>query len=526
MQISDSFPLARGDKLEDWRDRLASALQLDAGPAERIELVYYDSFDWRLYADGLSLRYLRGADAAELQLVRLADQSVEAVLPLEKLKTRFAAELPESVLRSRIGALLDIRAFLPLARLKGRRYCLRQVDKEGKTRVRLYLETFSLVESDGKRRFLHKRVRMEPLRGYRKAAASLGERLRQEFGLAAVDDDLFAQALAAAGKQAGDYSSKLAVDLQGQMRADVAVRKVLVTLFDTIKANEAGTIADLDSEFLHDFRVAVRRTRSALGELKPVFAPATLARFRREFAWLGSVTGPVRDLDVYLLKFDRYKAAVAPELREDLEPLRTFLQYKQRIEHKQKLAVELRGRRYRKLKQQWERYLSSRLAKNPTARDAAKPIALVAHQRTWRMYKRVLKEGKAITPESPPPELHELRKSCKKLRYLMEFFQSLYPGKGMRAAIGELKQLQENLGDFQDIDVQIDALKHFALEMRRRGEYSAGTGAAMDALLAELEGEVHRVRAEFESRFEQFASKDNHARFKRLFHPSVEITVP
>ena len=82
--------------------------------------------------------------------------------------------------------------------------------------------------------------------------------------------------------------------------------------------------------------------------------------------------------------------------------------------------------------------------------------------------------------------------------------------------------MQDNLGDFQDADVQIAALKGFAMEMRRRGEYTAATGKAIDALLAVLESRLRQVRAEFESRFELFASDTNRARFKRLFHPREE----
>jgi CHAD domain-containing protein len=525
MQKPSIYPLLRADKLDRWRHRLSNDLKLDSDAAQRCEVTYYDSFDWRLYAAGKSLQCLRGPHGAETRLVDISDQSVTASLAVDVADARFASSLPDSALRARLERLLEMRTLLPLVTLKVVRYCLRQEDAEGKTRARLYLESFSRVDGTGKRRLLQKRLRLQPLRGYQKAADGLRRKLAQRHQLEAIDDQLFAQALTAAGKQAGDYSSSLAIDLQPGMRADAAVRRVLSELFATMKANEAGVIADLDSEFLHDFRVAVRRTRSALGELKRVFPPATLQRFRREFAWLGSLTGNVRDLDVYLLKFDIYKNAIPAGLREDLEPLRAFLHYKQHAEHTQQLAPQLRGSRYRKLKQQWQRFLDAPLAKRPTARDAAKPVGLVAHHRTWRVYKRVLKEGAAITPDSPHPELHELRKSCKRLRYLMEFFQSLYPPRGIRAAIKELKQLQDNLGDFQDADVQIGALKGFAMEMRRRGEYTAATGKAMDALLAMLESRLHRVRAEFESRFELFASDTNRARFKHLFHPREEADI-
>jgi CHAD domain-containing protein len=526
MQKPSIFPLPRADRLERWRDRLTAEFSLEADPLQRLDVTLCDSFDWRLYNAGRSLHCLRSREGAEIRLVRLSDQYVEAALPVDVADTRFPAALPESVLKNRLEDLLEMRAFLPLVSLKLVSLCLRREDSEGKTRVRLYLESVSLTGDKGQRRLLQKRLRLQPLRGFRKAADRLQHQLAQICELQPETDRLFEQAMSTAGRRPGDYSSRLAIDLQPQTRADAALRRVLSVLLAAMQANEAGVIADLDSEFLHDFRVAVRRTRSALGELKHVFPAATRERFRREFAWLGSLTGEARDLDVYLLGFDAYKAAIPVGLREYLEPLRTFLQYKREIEHTGHLAPQLQGRRYRRLKQQWQRYLDSPLARRPTARDAARPVGLVAHRRTWRVYRRVLKEGRAITPDSPPPELHELRKSCKKLRYLMEFFQALYPDKVIRAAIKELKQLQDNLGEFQDTDVQMAALRRFAMEMRRRGEYSQATGEAMDALLAVLESRLRRVRAEFDSRFTQFATEANRARFKRLFHPADEARTP
>ncbi len=65
--------------------------------------------------------------------------------------------------------------------------------------------------------------------------------------------------------------------------------------------NEAGLRADLDSEFLHDWRVAVRRTRCLLGQLKQVFPAGETRRLRSELGWLARLTGPLRDLDVFLL---------------------------------------------------------------------------------------------------------------------------------------------------------------------------------------------------------------------------------
>ena len=92
-------------------------------------------------------------------------------------------------------------------------------------------------------------------------------------------------------------------------------------MLEVIEANLEGTIADVDTEFLHDLRVSVRRSRSVQRELKRVFPPDELAHYRAEFRWLQQVTGDVRDLDVHVLEFDDMRALVPEAMRDDLDPL-------------------------------------------------------------------------------------------------------------------------------------------------------------------------------------------------------------
>ena len=91
--------------------------------------------------------------------------------------------------------------------------------------------------------------------------------LRSAFELRKFEADLISRTLAQLGRQPVD-PSKLSVDLSPDMRADAALKRVLLHLLGTIEVNEKGTKTDIDSEFLHDFRVAVRRTRSALTQVK------------------------------------------------------------------------------------------------------------------------------------------------------------------------------------------------------------------------------------------------------------------
>ena len=82
--------------------------------------------------------------------------------------------------------------------------------------------------------------------------------------------------------------------------ARVAVARVLLSFLDEMEAAWDGTVTDIDIEFLHDFRVAVRRSRSAVKLLGDVLPPALVAWVTPQLKWLGDLTTPSRDLDVLL----------------------------------------------------------------------------------------------------------------------------------------------------------------------------------------------------------------------------------
>jgi len=69
---------------------------------------------------------------------------------------------------------------------------------------------------------------------------------------------------------------------------------------------------------------------------------------------------------------------------------------------------------------------------------------------------------------------------------LMEFFQSLYPEHQIKHFIKHLKELQEVLGNFQDLSVQESTLKLYSEEMRN-ANIRADTLLAMAVLIQNLD---------------------------------------
>jgi CHAD domain-containing protein len=304
------------------------------------------------------------------------------------------------------------------------------------------------------------------------------------------------------------------------MRTDRAAAVVLRGMLEVIDANLDGTIADIDTEFLHDLRVSVRRSRSVQRELKRAFPPDELAHYRAEFRWLQQVTGDVRDLDVHVLEFDSMRALVPEAMRDDLDPLLRVLKAR-RVKARRAMVRALRSKRTGTLLSGWGAFLDGLEAMSMDERpDATRPIGEVSGERIRKVYRRMLKMGGAIDESSPAAAYHELRKKGKELRYLLELFGApLFPDEVVRPMIKTLKSLQDVLGRHQDREVQVALLRSLGPELVPARPASHGDAAlmAVGALVARLGEDERAARGEFAGRFAEFASKEQQRLVKETF---------
>jgi CHAD domain-containing protein len=424
-------------------------------------------------------------------------------------KPLFARELPDGPLRNALVAVTDVRALLPLVRIRGRERPLDVLDGQQKTVVRMVLAEPSAGESWLPRAIVRR------VRGYDGELALVRQTLEREFGFRAAAEPLVDEAARAAGVAPAGVSPKIEVALEYEQRAAAAAAAVLERLLGVMQANLAGTIADVDSEFLHDFRVSVRRTRSVQRELRRVFPPAELERFRAEFRWLQQVTGDSRDLDVYVLDFEEFRGLVPEPMRAGLDPLLEVLGERRRRAHRA-MNRALRSPRTSSLLEDWSAFLGS-LSGVDEAIDAARPISEVAGARIRAVYRTMRRMGGAIDAASPAEDYHELRKKGKELRYLLELFGApLFPGEVVRPMVKTLKALQDMLGRHQDREIQIATLRSLAGSVAGRAR---GTEAllAMGALVQRLGEDELAARASFAERFEAFAGEEQRALVKDTF---------
>lgn len=479
---------------------LLRGADFDVGSRRMLRRSLLDTFDGRLHAAGLRLecRHL-----APVELILSDDGPINAQVALGHVPSRLA-DLPDGPFRARLAPVVDGRVLLPVFTVSERRSVAVRRDANGKTELTVVLH--DQVSRNGNTPVDPRwAVEVEELEGYAKVAR-WARGMLGSLGFEECPQDLLLLAASDAGVDLRGYDSSPAVPLDRGEAAGEGFRRVLARLAEAIEANWAGTVDDVDAEFLHDLRVAVRRTRSVLTAARHVLPGEKRQWFRTEFGWLGSATGPARDLDVFVIEWPSYVEPLGPATAALLEPVLADIVGRRRGEHAT-LAGVLRSERYRVLIEEWRLGLANRPAPPDSPKYAGKQLGGVVADLVAGAQRHLQDRGRAIRRGSPAEELHALRKDAKKLRYLLECFGGVLATRPRKAFVQQLKALQDNLGEHQDAAVHAAQLLAFSRDLHRANETSTETLLAVGKLTEHLDRRRDAARQEFAQRFAAYDSK-------------------
>lgn len=507
-----AYLLGEQTELTSLFSGLPGKYSVHAGNVSVATLCYEDTFDWRFYEKGLIC--LRQSNGVHVLVdfrdgARIHDWSV--------LETPSAPDCVAGAVDEKLRLVAGIRTLLVQAEVTRQSQSFQIVNRDRKTVLSGVLELNQLLLPEGKTTYLGSSLRIERVRGYDKILARVAALLKNR-GLepGCPEERTLRLALAVKGRRPLEYSSQFSIILDPADSVVQAAQKIFLQLLGTMDVNIPGIIKDIDPEFLHDFRVALRRTRSLLGTMKKKVPPGDAARFQQGFKKIGAATGPVRDLDVYLLGKNRYQAMLPEGLQEGLAVFFTELA-RQRVKELQRMKKALQAREMKEFLMQWRSYVEDSLP--ASAFEAGhEPCHEVAVKAIRKRLRSLLKDGAAIGPQSPDAALHRVRIQAKKLRYLLEFYRSLFPEPEMNFLVKSLKKLQDNLGSFNDLSVQQAMLDEYQKGLAV-GEQKKGVkvAAALGGLITQLYREQTGVRQKFEQTFEQFATVEHRKLFDLLF---------
>jgi len=263
------------------------------------------------------------------------------------------------------------------------------------------------------------------------------------------------------------------------------VRASLDQRLRALLTHEPGTRTGEDIEDLHQMRVAVRRMRATLKAARPLLDAAWSDDLRAELGWLGGALGPVRDLDVLLLRLHREIASLPPDEQNAGGVLLDALE-RERTTARAAMLEALTAPRYFGLLERLAETVSAPLP-TPAPGDAPQPALVDLVRAEARKLRRAVEKA----GDNPPDEvLHALRIRGKRVRYTGELvapsLRGTPAGKQVKRLLSATTALQEVLGDHQDACVA---------EQRIRG-LLAGLDVTPDTVFVAgrlVERETHRA---------------------------------
>lgn len=229
----------------------------------------------------------------------------------------------------------------------------------------------------------------------------------------------------------------------------VMLRACLHHLLQSLPAAEHGG----DPEGIHQLRVALRRLRSVLDLMRSVVPVSKLEQLRSEAKSLGQDMSAARDLDVFQQETLRTVAQGCPSIA-GFDALNAAIEQR-RLASYDKVRLALAGRRTAVFLIGLGGWIEARGWRSDvtpeTLGQLAEPATNFARRILSAQHARVLKRGRRFKSLSAE-QLHRLRLSVKKLRYVADFLLPLYgPRKSAKRFSRGLAELQQELGIYNDM---------------------------------------------------------------------------
>lgn len=492
-----------------WPECLGEEWDVDIHPQESRVLAFWDTFEWGVWFGG---HILFSCDGVYYLCAREGGW-LGAVLCEERAGTRrrFWRDFETRPMRARLEGMLGLRGLAPVAEGTFR---LRRCDvRDGAGKIVCRLEWSSV--SAGKRRngdLLHSCLVL-PLFGYETEADRVVDHLVRH-GARTSGDGPVEVLLRHVGHGPRKYTLRPVFGLEMDMPAREAVGRIVRATLEIAEQNVPGMVDDLDTEFLHDYRICLRKVRSVLSLVKDVYPAEETRRMREILGGLARQTNRLRDLDVYLLARDEYLELLPPVLRPALDGM--FKDFTaEREQEVRRVTSKIRAASTRRLLLEVEGCFSPETPHEPSP-AAGVPVGPLVFRRILKRYRRIRRIAAGIGAETPDEAVHQLRIECKKLRYLMEFFAELIPREEGAGMLRLLRRLQNRLGEFNDALVQQKTMMNYWEQKRSGAKVALGVGG----LVAVLYRRQQQARGLIDEALEGFCGGQAAASFKHTFKPA------
>lgn len=490
-------------------------------PVQNVD-TYLDTFDWSLMKNKFALRYrfangsatytLKGVGSINHGLAKRTEKEISLSKPVD-----IPAVIPVKQIRKIVDEMIFPRKLLEQIQVRTDRRRYRVVSPEG-AHIDLAFDTssFSLRGLQKPRRAQKlNEMEAEILKGPVKSLSALSRLLSRKFKYSPSTASKLEVAMERLRVIIPSKKPPERLRVRLDDRLDLAVRKILTHQFQWFREQLPGVQRDIDSEFVHQARVATRRMRSAFRLFRDAIPDRTSAYLAGEMKWLGGKFGVVRDIDVFLLNLPRFKAKVERLPGKKKRAIGNLIE-KHRHGLRDTLYQALESPRHKTLERRFVQFLERPLPSRPRKPLGAKMVHEVAPVLIAERLDAAIHQGRTVLAKPKLKEFHNLRIRMKRLRYACEFMAPAYDG-ALDPFIERTVEIQDCLGELQDTVFTREFIDSLYDEWR--GEV---VGPDLFFILGEiyqLQAEIARERREAFGRiWQSFSSEETFALLKEILH--------
>ncbi|MGW0162944.1 CYTH and CHAD domain-containing protein [Mycobacterium sp. NPDC003323] len=438
---------------------LALVSRVQHAPTQVLEAVYYDTPNYDLSANKITLRRRTGgADAGwHVKLPAGPDARTEVRAPLED-------SVPEEI-RDVVAAIVRDRPLSAVARITTHRTVSLLFGADDSPVAEFCDDQVSAAALRPDSEPLTWREWELELTGDGERAPDLLDRLSNRLldagAVAAGHGSKLARVLAT-----GEPAAAAAVETSDPVRRAVAENVAELLVWDRAVRSDAW-------DSVHQMRVTTRKIRSLLADES--FGLPKDAWILEELKMLAGILGVARDAEVLAEKYEKALDGLAPELVRG--PVRARLVDGAKARYAvgwRRSVLAMRSERYFRLLDALDELVAapSETGEKSGAESAASSVAAA--------YKKVRKAAKAADEDGTDESLHRIRKRAKRLRYTAS-------ATGDSKVADSAKTIQSLLGDHQDSVVSRTHLLEEA-----DAAHAAGEDTFTYGVLYQREAEVAR----------------------------------
>jgi inorganic triphosphatase YgiF len=442
------------DRLSELKQALESMGLRSATTTSSLSSTYYDSQDLKLRQHDLNFR-VREVDGRYLQTLKANDFTDGNVLTRSEWEDAIASDRPDLAAPntgSHLHGVVVLDELRPWFKTIVQRTVV-ELEPRSATRIEVAIDEGEIHSLDGSGTEPLCEIELELKSGEPAAIYDIAMRLLDVAPLRIETRSKSERGYALVAPDDGTPTAIRAkrVVLHRSMTVETVLQGIGRSCITHLLCNQPAVLAG-QPEGIHQMRVAARRLRAALSALKPMIPAEHYQWARDELKWLAAMLGPARNWEVFVANLLQPVEQALPA-EADLKRLTAAADQRRRAAY-ERAREAIGSPRYIAAILKLARWIEARGWRDqPASEQAAMLFATIGDiapgliERRWRRARKRSRQFSKLSQE----QRHKLRIALKKMRYTIEFLETIFDDDEVKALGKRLKPLQEDLGHSNDV---------------------------------------------------------------------------